>query len=119
MATYKPTSLDGRALTAALPRTAAAIDPSAIAAFTVQGTLDRLRDTPEARRAGTGVAVSLTLVCVGAPFASACVAAAAGAGAWAWSRRRGDDMVSRAALARDVGVALWSLGPVAARAGQG
>ena len=58
MATSKPTSLDGRALTAALPRTAAAIDPSAIAAFTVQGTLDRLRDTPEARRAGTGVAVS-------------------------------------------------------------
>ena len=55
----------------------------------------------------------------GAPFASACVAAAAGAGAWAWSRRRGDDMVSRAALARDVGVALWSLGPVAARAGKG
>ncbi|KAH8090199.1 M16 peptidase-like protein [Aureococcus anophagefferens] len=68
MATYKPTSLDGRALTAALPRTAAAIDPSAIAAFTVQGTLDRLRDTPEARRAGTGVAVaaaaSLGLCCV-------------------------------------------------------
>ena len=119
MATSKPTSLDGRALTAALPRTAAAIDPSAIAAFTVQGTLDRLRDTPEARRAGTGVAVSLALVCLGAPFASACVAAAAGAGAWAWSRRRGDDMVSRAALARDVGVALWSLGPVAAAASLG
>ncbi|KAK7230715.1 hypothetical protein SO694_00078189 [Aureococcus anophagefferens] len=52
MATYKPTSLDGRALTAALPRTAAAIDPSAIAAFTVQGTLDRLRDTPGARAPG-------------------------------------------------------------------
>ncbi|KAH8066802.1 M16 peptidase-like protein [Aureococcus anophagefferens] len=51
MATYKPTSLDGRALTAALPRTAA-IDPSAIAAFTVQGTLDRLRDTPEALAPG-------------------------------------------------------------------